>query len=103
MHHLIIFRSMSGGVTFFLFRNLPITLLSGNFYMQLEPIFLLNIALVFSLLYLFSSRKKPMGLIVALGEDGKTEGELFWDDGESIGETPCKCEFLLYSSLNINI
>lgn len=30
------------------------------------------------------SRKKPMGLIVALGDNKKAEGELFWDDGESI-------------------
>lgn len=27
-----------------------------------------------------------MGVIVALGEGGKATGELFWDDGESIGE-----------------
>ena len=27
-----------------------------------------------------------MGLIVALGGNKKAEGELFWDDGESIGE-----------------
>lgn len=27
-----------------------------------------------------------MGLLVALGDDGKARGELFWDDGESIGE-----------------
>lgn len=27
-----------------------------------------------------------MGLIVALGDNTKAEGELFWDDGESIGE-----------------
>lgn len=27
-----------------------------------------------------------MGLIVALGDNKKAEGELFWDDGESIGE-----------------
>ncbi|CAH3034609.1 unnamed protein product [Porites lobata] len=30
------------------------------------------------------SRKKPMGLIVALGDNKKAEGKLFWDDGESI-------------------
>ena len=28
-----------------------------------------------------------MGLLVALGDDGKARGELFWDDGESIGES----------------
>lgn len=27
-----------------------------------------------------------MGLIVALGDNTKAEGKLFWDDGESIGE-----------------
>ena len=27
-----------------------------------------------------------MGLIVALGKGGKAQGELFWDDGESIGK-----------------
>lgn len=27
-----------------------------------------------------------MGLIVALGDNKKAEGELFWDDGESIGK-----------------
>ena len=31
------------------------------------------------------SRKKPMGLIVALGDEGEASGQLFWDDGESIG------------------
>jgi len=30
------------------------------------------------------SRKKPMGVIVALGKGGKAKGKLFWDDGESI-------------------
>ena len=38
-------------------------------------------------LFGFCSRKKPMGLLVALGDDGKARGELFWDDGESIGES----------------
>lgn len=27
-----------------------------------------------------------MGLTVALDNDGKAEGQLFWDDGQSIGE-----------------
>lgn len=27
-----------------------------------------------------------MGLVVALDNDGKAEGQLFWDDGQSIGE-----------------
>jgi len=26
-----------------------------------------------------------MGLIVALGDEGEASGQLFWDDGESIG------------------
>jgi len=26
-----------------------------------------------------------MGLIVALGDEGEATGQLFWDDGESIG------------------
>uniref|UniRef100_A0A452ESN0 Maltase-glucoamylase 2 (putative) n=1 Tax=Capra hircus TaxID=9925 RepID=A0A452ESN0_CAPHI len=31
-----------------------------------------------------SSRKKYMGLIVALDDNGRAEGQLFWDDGQSI-------------------
>ena len=31
------------------------------------------------------SRENAFGLVVALDESGKAEGELFWDDGESIG------------------
>jgi len=27
-----------------------------------------------------------MGLIVALGDEGQASGQLFWDDGESIGQ-----------------
>nr|XP_058944408.1 maltase-glucoamylase-like [Pocillopora verrucosa] len=30
------------------------------------------------------SRQNPLGLIVALGDDGKATGQLFWDDGEAI-------------------
>ncbi|XP_068752603.1 maltase-glucoamylase-like [Montipora capricornis] len=40
------------------------------------------------------SRKKPVGLTVALGDDGKAQGELFWDDGESI-DTLVKEKYLL--------
>lgn len=32
------------------------------------------------------SRQKLMGLIVALDDAGGAEGQVFWDDGESIGE-----------------
>ncbi|XP_046524917.1 probable maltase-glucoamylase 2 [Equus quagga] len=32
----------------------------------------------------YSSRQKFMGLIVALDDNGKAEGEMFWDDGQSI-------------------
>ncbi|XP_064418118.1 maltase-glucoamylase [Latimeria chalumnae] len=31
----------------------------------------------------FYSRKNPMGLIIALDDNGRAGGELFWDDGES--------------------
>lgn len=32
-----------------------------------------------------SSRLNPMGLIIALDDNGKASGELFWDDGEARG------------------
>ncbi|CAG07202.1 unnamed protein product, partial [Tetraodon nigroviridis] len=32
----------------------------------------------------YFSRKNPLGLIVALSDDGNAEGSLFWDDGEGI-------------------
>ncbi|XP_049714936.1 lysosomal alpha-glucosidase isoform X1 [Elephas maximus indicus] len=31
------------------------------------------------------SRKQPMALVVALSPSGEAQGELFWDDGESLG------------------
>ncbi|KAM9597098.1 lysosomal alpha-glucosidase [Trichechus inunguis] len=31
------------------------------------------------------SRKQPMALVVALSSSGDAQGELFWDDGESLG------------------
>ncbi|XP_049339266.1 sucrase-isomaltase, intestinal [Astyanax mexicanus] len=42
------------------------------------------------------SRTNPMGLLVALGDDGVAQGSLFWDDGESI-DTVKNREFLLAS------
>ena len=37
-------------------------------------------------LYTLDSRKKPFGLLVALdNQDGVADGQLFWDDGDSIG------------------
>ena len=43
-----------------------------------------------------------MGLIVALGKDGKAQGELFWDDGESIGNIPSRssCLFIILMLAN---
>ena len=32
------------------------------------------------------SRQQPMGVIVVLGDGGEASGELFWDDGESVGK-----------------
>lgn len=34
---------------------------------------------------IFSSRKNPLSLIIALDSDGSADGNLFWDDGVSIG------------------
>lgn len=31
------------------------------------------------------SRKQPMALVVALTASGEARGELYWDDGESLG------------------
>lgn len=41
------------------------------------------------------SRRNPLGLIVALSDEGTAEGSIFWDDGEGIGKwsgqnVPCK-------------
>lgn len=33
------------------------------------------------------SRQNPLGLIIALDENNEATGELFWDDGDSIGES----------------
>ena len=42
--------------------------------------------------YIFcNSRRNSMKLLVALDGNGQAEGELFWDDGISIGKS-----FLLY-------
>ena len=32
-----------------------------------------------------SSRLNPMGLIIALDDNGQAAGELFWDDGDTRG------------------
>ncbi|XP_028617459.1 maltase-glucoamylase, intestinal-like, partial [Grammomys surdaster] len=40
------------------------------------------------------SRKKPLGLIIALDENKEARGELFWDDGQS-KDTVAKNIFLL--------
>ncbi|KAL7878317.1 hypothetical protein AOLI_G00092910 [Acnodon oligacanthus] len=44
----------------------------------------------------FHSRKNPLGLIVALGDDGTARGSLFWDDGEGI-DTDKSGQYLLLS------
>lgn len=44
---------------------------------------------VLTLLVCFCSRKNKLHILVALDDEdeqgGKAEGELFWDDGDSIG------------------
>ena len=35
------------------------------------------------------SRQNPMKLLIALDSNGMAEGELFWDDGNSVGKLPC--------------
>ncbi|XP_069737638.1 maltase-glucoamylase-like [Phaenicophaeus curvirostris] len=37
-----------------------------------------------------ASRKNPMGLIIALDDNGEAVGDLFWDDGESTGTVDSK-------------
>ncbi|KAI4891742.1 hypothetical protein NFI96_028027 [Prochilodus magdalenae] len=44
----------------------------------------------------FYSRKNPLGLIAALGDDGAARGSLFWDDGEGI-DTVKNGKYLLTS------
>ncbi|XP_036440892.1 maltase-glucoamylase, intestinal isoform X2 [Colossoma macropomum] len=44
----------------------------------------------------FYSRQNPLGLIVALGDDGTARGSLFWDDGEGI-DTDKSGQYLLLS------
>ncbi|KAJ6660960.1 hypothetical protein lerEdw1_016980 [Lerista edwardsae] len=43
----------------------------------------------------FYSRSNPMGLIIALDDNGEASGELFWDDGETI-DTVTSEAYLLY-------
>ena len=57
------------------------------------------------------SRRNPMKLLVALGDNNTAQGDLFWDDGESIGNlthkttshtftfNPFKYTFSLYNTL----
>lgn len=40
------------------------------------------------------SRKNPLSLLVALDGDGKARGNLFWDDGVSIGKHARACVFM---------
>lgn len=47
----------------------------------------------------FGSRSNPMGLIVALDDDGLAQGSLFWDDGEAIGMQPNLTFFSQYINL----
>lgn len=35
----------------------------------------------------FNSRMNPMGLIIALDDNGEAHGDLFWDDGETRGKS----------------
>ena len=35
------------------------------------------------------SRQNPMKLLIALDSNGMAEGELFWDDGNSVGKELC--------------
>ncbi|XP_029026154.1 sucrase-isomaltase, intestinal-like [Betta splendens] len=42
------------------------------------------------------SRKNPLGLIVALSDNGTAQGSFFWDDGEGI-DTVSRTEYLLTS------
>ncbi|KAM9358900.1 sucrase-isomaltase, intestinal [Symphorus nematophorus] len=44
----------------------------------------------------YYSRKNPLGLIVALSDNGTAQGSLFWDDGEGI-DTVEKKQYLLAS------
>uniref|UniRef100_A0A8C0L4M3 Maltase-glucoamylase n=1 Tax=Canis lupus dingo TaxID=286419 RepID=A0A8C0L4M3_CANLU len=44
-----------------------------------------------------ASRQKFMGLIVALDDNGEAEGQLFWDDGQSIGYAIIYLTFCNYS------
>lgn len=42
------------------------------------------------------SRTNDLGLLVALGPDNTASGEMFWDDGKSIGEGVNLYIYVLY-------
>ncbi|KAI6063234.1 Maltase-glucoamylase, intestinal-like protein [Aix galericulata] len=49
------------------------------------------------------SRKNPMGLIIALDDDNKAYGDLFWDDGESTGTIDSKNYIYYEFNVSANI
>ncbi|XP_053164989.1 sucrase-isomaltase, intestinal [Hemicordylus capensis] len=49
------------------------------------------------------SRPNPMGLIIALDEQGQASGELFWDDGETRGTVEDKKYILYHFDVTSNV
>jgi alpha-glucosidase (family GH31 glycosyl hydrolase) len=55
-------------------------------------------------LFINHSRKNSFRLIVAIGADGKANGDLFWDDGDSAETISSeRYTYLTFSYLNANI